>query len=222
MLKRFSFLIVAFALHGFTAAQAAIITTVDRDSFQDALGKGSILNQDFDSIPVGTVLRTLSGITYVASNGRPIVTDSFLTSTPPNGLGSTSSGFFGNFESASFTFASSITAFAIDINTFAPSSGDFTVTLDTGDVVRSTISTFPNSSTGQFVGFTSDTAFNSLTIRTSPDPNTGLRYSYTLDSLFYGSASAFTVPEPSSLTLCGVAGLVGLIFARRRRGRLLD
>jgi hypothetical protein len=198
------------------AASAATITTYDRANFQAALSGGTISGQNFDSIPVGTILGTLDGVTYGASGGDPVVTNSFLTTTPPNGLGSTSLGYFVANESATFGFSTAITAFAIDINTFAPTAGDYIVTLNLGDVVQSKFDVFPGTATGQFVGFTSDVAFDSVTISAVVDPNTGFAYPYTLDSLVYGNASAVTVPEPSSLILSGIGGLAAFGLSRRR------
>ncbi|AMV39969.1 PEP-CTERM sorting domain-containing protein [Planctomyces sp. SH-PL62] len=201
-----------------SAASSATITTYNRAAFQTALSGGTLSGQDFDSLAAGTVLGTLDGVTYGASGGNPIVTDSYLTSTTPNGLGSTSVGYFLSSESATFTFATAITAFAIDINTFAAFEGAYTATLNLGDVVSSRFDVFPNTSTGQFLGFTSDVAFTSVTISAVADPGSGATYAYTLDSLVYGEAAAVAVPEPSSLVLCGLASFVGCgVWARRRR-----
>lgn len=201
-----------------SVASAATITTYDRAAFQTALSGGTLSGQNFDSIAPDTVLGTLDGVTYGASGGDPIVTDNYLTTTAPNGLGSTSVGFFQASESATFTFATAITAFAIDINTFATYEGAYTATLNLGDVVSSKFDVFPNFSTGQFLGFTSDVAFTSVTISAVADPGSGATFPYTLDSLVYGDAAAVAVPEPSSLVLCGLASFVGCgIWARRRR-----
>lgn len=190
---------------------SAIITTVDRATFQSAIGGGTIFGQNFDSLAHGTVLDTLDGVTYSASGGSAVVTGMFLTTTAPNGLGSTSAGFFTSLESATFTFASPISAFAIDINTFAVTDGAYRANLSTGDLAFSRFEVFPSAVTGQFLGFVSDTAFSSLTLSAL----TG--FSYTLDSLAWGNAEAVhPVPEPTSLMLLA-AGLAGFGLRRFRR-----
>jgi hypothetical protein len=190
-------------------AQAAIISSVDRATFQLAVAGGMISQENFDAIAVGTILGVTPDVTYGASGGSPIVTNAFLTSTPPNGLGETSLNFFPPGDSASFTFSSSITAFAIDINTFAGTDGAYIATLNIGDIVTSIFEVFPGFATGQFIGFVSDTPFTSVII----SDVTGL--SYTLDTLVYGEASALVVPEPAALALLGIA-LLAMALARRR------
>ena len=197
-------------------ASATAISSVDRATFQAAVTGDTITEQNFDSLAVGTILGATTDVTYSASLGSPVVTGDFLTTTSPNGLASTSAGYFLPGETATFFFNSSTTAFAIDINTYATSAGAYTASLDTGDIVNSIYETFPNFSTGEFIGFVSTTPFTSVTIAST----TGL--SYTLDTLVYGDAAAVTgpttVPEPGSLAMYGIGllALVGLTIIRRR------
>ncbi|MBC7925008.1 MAG: PEP-CTERM sorting domain-containing protein [Bryobacteraceae bacterium] len=218
-LERLFIYIVAATAVSLDFASAASVTFLDRVSFQTALNSGRLSGQTFDSVASGTILNTLDGVTYAASAGLPEVTDAYLTTTPLNGLGSTSQAliYFGATETASFTFATPITAFAIDVNTFAPAEGDYTATLDTGNIVSSRFDVFPGLATGQFIGFVSDTAFRSVTINAIPDPEAGEPYSYTLDTLVYGNASDLApVPEPSTLIMLG-GGLAFLGFKLRKR-----
>jgi hypothetical protein len=175
------------------------------------------------------MLTTDGVVTYAASGGTPLVTDTYLTTTPPNGLGSTSFGFFGPNETATFTFASAIGAFGIDINTFDPVEGGYTGTLSIGDAVQSKFDVFPGFATGQFLGFISDTAFTSVVIGTT---GASTRYSYTLDTLVYGQAQAIRdvvepdldpgapVPEPGTFLLLGSAlAAAGIRLRLKKRMR---
>ncbi len=71
-----------------------------------------------------------------------------------------------------------------------------------------------STTTGQFLGFVSDTPFSEVTIAA------GTGFSYTLDTLLYGDAAAVKpgngqVPEPTSLVLLGL-GFVGFQLLRKK------
>lgn len=195
-------------------ASATTITEYNRVTFQTALSNETLFGQNFDSLPLGTIT-TIGGVTYKPSLGTALVTNAFLTTTTPNGLGSTSAGFFLPAESLTITFSVPISAFALDINTFATSPGDYTATLNDGStsVIPSIFDIFPNRATGEFFGFTDSSSFTSVTIAA----NANEPFSYTVDTLVYGDAAAITsTPEPSSLMLFGT-GLFGVVGIWRRK-----
>lgn len=198
-----------------TSATAVVLPSLSRTTFQTAIAGATTLGvQNFDALAAGTVLATIGDVTYGASTGSPLVTSSYLTSTGENGLGRTGVGYFLATDTASFTFAKAITAFAIDINTFATANGAYSVLLDTGDTSLSIFESFPARGTGQFIGFVSNTPFTSVTLR-----STGL--SYTLDTLIYGAREAVVtpgVPEPAAWAMFIVGfGVVGAAQRRRLR-----
>jgi hypothetical protein len=201
------------------ASIAAEATSIDsslpRDVFQTAFAAGDLFGQTFDGLASGTIVHALTGITFSASLGNPVVTNNFVATTPPNGLGSTSFGYFASTESATISFATPITAFAIDINTFALTSGDYLADLDVGSTVPSRVVYFGESSFGQFFGFTSDTPFSRVII-TPTSASGDVRFSYTLDTVIFGDEMNVlsAVPEPSTWVLLG-SGLAVLPTLRK-------
>jgi hypothetical protein len=197
-------------------ATAGTITDYNRVTFQVAFSGGGLSGQNFDSLTAGTTITTVNGVTYTPSNGTALVTDAYLTTTPPNGLGSTSAGYFEADETLTITFSSPITAFGIDINTYAPTSGDYQAMVNDGSssVIPSVFDVFPNAETGQFIGFSDSSSFTTVVI----SPDTSSPYTYTVDTLVYGDAAALTgVPEPSTLALLGLGMTVVGLLARRRK-----
>jgi hypothetical protein len=206
------------------AARAVTIdSNLSREVFQAALTAGNLFGQNFDAIAPGMIVNTINGVTYSASQGSAVVTGDFLATTPPNGLGSTSFGYFASTESAVISFATPITAFAIDINTFADSpGGDYVARLDIGSTISSRPVFFGDTSIGEFFGFTSDTPFSRVTI--SPAANVGTpsphTLDYTLDTLIFGEESNVRVtPEPSTWGM--LASGLGLLLASHERRRYL-
>ena len=193
------------------AAHAVIIPYASRAAF-DAAFPGSVV-ENWDGFAAGTVFpdgTTANGITYTSSAGNAVVTNVFATTTSPNGLGDTSAGFFASADTILFGFSNPRSAFGVDINTFAEVSGAYTATTSGGDVVGSVFNPFPGVSTGQFVGFSSDSPFSSITIAAASG------FTYTLDTLRATSA----VPEPGSLALLGAAlASIGFIRRRKKGGR---
>jgi PEP-CTERM motif len=206
-MKRLVALVVAAIAVTVTAtpAHATIITYTNRASFDAAFPGAAVEN--WDGFASGTTIpngSTVNGITYHSSNGNALVTNNFLPSTAPNTLGENVNGFFLGTDSMTFTFTKPLTAFGIDINTFATATGDYIATTNNGDVINSFFNPFPSFGTGEFIGFSSTTPFTSVTI-SSP---TGI--AYTLDTL-----RAQAVPEPATLAVFGTLAL-GAFGVRRR------
>jgi hypothetical protein len=211
----------------FQVAAAATITEYNRATFQTAFSSGTLSGQNFDSLRLGTIV-TVNGVTYTPSLGTALITDSYLTTTFPNGLGSTSAGYFEADETLTITFSSAVTAFALDINTYATDSDDYEATVADGftSVAPSLLDVFPNAATGQFIGFTDSSPFTTVVISPVSDPGTGggncgtsPTCSYTVDTLVYGSAATVATPEPSMFLLLGLGMFVTGIFGRRAAKR---
>ena len=190
-----------------TAGMFASTTTYSsRAAFYTA--NPGVTVEGWDGLASGTLITVLNGITYTTNDGTALVTDAFLSLSPPNTLGENVNGFFLASDTMTFSFPSPITAFGISMNTFDTSTGGYTATDNLGNVIGSFFDPFPGFGTGEFVGYTSTVPFSSVTIAAPGG------FAYTLDDLAYGGAS--TVPEPSSLFLLG-SGVFGLAGMLRRK-----
>jgi hypothetical protein len=162
-------------------------------------------------------------ITYTVSSSDPLVpageamvTNVWACTTNPNGLGEAPYTYFAYAtDSITFTFQWPIFAFAIDINNNAMADGTFQATTNVSGVSASShYDPFPGLdsdgnpyTTGQFIGFTSDQYFTSVTIGVSP--GFSIAEGWTLDTMRY-------LPLPPSLLLLG-SGLAGLGLWRGRK-----
>jgi hypothetical protein len=206
MTPRLFVLMAAFMLGSIVPAGAVPFVFPDRAAFIFAFPGSNI--EGWDSFPDMFVFpngSTTAGISYSSSAGNASVTNGFLASSGSNTLGRTPIEFFNVGDSVTFGFDTPLRAFGIDINTFATDNGSFTATTPVG-TFPSRFDPFPGFTTGQFIGFSSDVPFNTVTIA-GP-----VGFTYTLDTL-----RSSPVPEPASMLLLG-GGLAALV-ARRYRHR---
>lgn len=203
-MRKLSVLLTLLLLSGVVFASTT--TYSSRGSFYAA--NPGVTIEGWDSLPSGTLITVLNGITYTTNDGTALVTNVFLPLSSPNTLGESVNGFFAASDTMTFTFSSPITQFGISINTFDASTGGYTASDNLGNVIGSFYDPFPGFTTGEFVGYTSTTAFSSVTIAAPGG------FAYTLDDLAYGGSS--TTPEPSSLLLLG-SGALGLAGMFRRK-----
>jgi hypothetical protein len=201
---------VASVLLAANTANAAVAAFASRNAFDTAFAGAS--RENWDSYAAGTTIAnggTLNGITYNSSAGIAIVTSAFLPSTPPNSLGRTPTEFFAAIDTITFSFATPLLAFGIDINTNDFFSGSYQLTTNLGDVVNSVFDPFPGFTTGQFAGFSSNVGFTSVTISSSSMP-------YTLDSLRYVPMAVQSAPD-GGVTLLLLGSAVGVLLSAYRK-----
>jgi hypothetical protein len=186
------------------SSHAVLVEYNSRASFDAATGAVASV-ENWDSFADGHMFlpnTVTNGIAYGASNGNARVTGDFFNTTNPNGLGRSGLRYFNFFESITFTFNTPMIGFGIDINTFDQVSGSHSATTDRGETASSFFDVFPTFPVlGQFAGFTTDTAFTSVTVA-------GLTgFTYTLDTMRFVPGGK-VVPEPATIALLGMALLL--------------
>ena len=197
-----------------TTAPAALFTFhTDFTSFSAAVG-GSLVSQDFESVPPGTNLSGVEFLSGVAATTNMDALEAFAgTTTVMFGLGGRANG-NARYDIAIslpyFAVGFDITAFEADPNTPSKAAGPGSLTFAFADATSFVADIFGNLDGDPiFVGVTSDT------------PIAGIRWAEALEGSGGNEETALDnfsvsrVPEPGVALLLG-AGLAGL-GARRRR-----
>jgi hypothetical protein len=233
-----AFIFTLFAIILFTTAQAraAITEYGNLAYFEEAAG--AYIVETWDESPSGTIIDsgspynvgTISGITYNYIQDplfpRTTVTNFMVSSqlsaftSEPNTLGITPVGdgtdpgaypYF-TYDGVQFVFSKPINYFGIDIITLPTNPYNFVATTDQG-IAHSVDDSFPEYSEGQFLGFSSNIPFYSVTI-TYPleliNDSDIVLDGWTLDTM------RISTPLPPSMLLLG-SGLVGLGLLRFRK-----
>jgi len=136
---------------------------LNRATFQTALASATLSGQNFDSLSVGDIT-TVNGVTYTPSGCTAVVTVAFSPQLHRMASVLRQTVSLVPTETLTLMFASPITAFALDINTFATNSGDYQAAVNDGaaSVIPSVFDVFPNTETGQFIGFTDSSSFTQV------------------------------------------------------------
>lgn len=116
-------------------------------------------------------------------------------------------------DETTFTFLTPITAFGAIFNLAPGGAGQgIEFTLTPGGLVGTEV---PDSFSGQFFGFISDTAFTSVTLRGGTQG--GSAETYNLDNLQFGFAAAGAVPEPTTWLMFILGfGFIGAAMRRKK------
>ena len=188
-------------------SSAATVTFTDRATFEGAAG--TVTTQDFESQTVGTNLQYVTtdlgdfslSVDSVFGGSFNVISDSDFFNAPNSSIFASIG--LGDGETMTLLFDSAITSFGADFGGL------------NDDVQRSQFEVLADilfapilvGAIPSFFGFTSDTAFTSLTIRgLSPSDGFGI------DNITYSVAA---IPLPATLPL--LAGGLGLLALWRRR-----
>ena len=207
---------LAAALFAPALAHALLVTYASRASFDTAFPASVV--ETWDGYAAGTTFAdgtVAGGITYSTPAADARVQNVFFFTTGPNTL-ATTDGFlgFGPDNPVTFKFSGLLSAFGIDISTFNRLSGSYVATTDTGETALSSFDPFPVFGAGHFLGFSSNIAFDEVTIATA----TPVTARFVLDTMraVPGSETPAAASEPGSLALL-VASLLALAAIRRSR-----
>lgn len=200
------------------AGSASTISGLDRTQFAAEVSDGVMQRETFDSLEVGPISGTPT-LKFSSTAGKVVVTHKFRASTGVGSLGGGALEYFLPHQTLTITFATAITAFGIDINSWSTLANSFVGTTNTGESYGSVFSPFPGKATGQFLGFTSSTPFTSITIAAKG------KYTFTVDTINHGKKDPDPVvkpdPEPAPVPLPASAallvGALGAIAVLRRR-----
>ena len=201
-----------------SAGSASTISGLDRTEFASEVSDGVMQRETFDSLKVGPISSTPT-LSFSSTAGKVVVTHKFRASTGVGSLGGGVLEYFLPHQTLTITFATAITAFGIDINSWATLANAFVGTTNTGESYGSVFAPFTGKTTGQYLGFTSSTPFTSITIAAKGN------YTFTVDTLDHGKKDPDPVvipePEPSPVPLPAsaalLAGALASVAMTRRR-----
>lgn len=203
--------VLATALTFITGSAFAAINYADEAAFSTDLGTAAVTLESFESVSGGSGTTSLAFPTAeVSCDGSSWCSNFFGVSTamPTDG---TMGVYFATPDSITFTFATPITAFGIDVGGLGTKGAtDFSATLSNGNTITF-FTEYTGSSFDQlFIGVIDNTEFTSITFHgTVPD-----------DGIYFDrmqTALAAPIPEPHiyAMLLIGL-GLLGISMHRKQ------
>jgi|CXWL01.1.fsa_nt_gi hypothetical protein len=194
----------------------ATIVYTDETTFLTDVGAAPVAVESFESAPTGDSTTSLAfPAADLSCDGSTWCSDFFGVSTLMPTEGSQGV-YFATPDSITFTFATPITAFAIDVGDLGTRGAtDFSATLSNGNEI-SFFTEYTGSSFGQlFVGVIDDTEFTSITFHGSIADD-GIYFDRMQTAMV-----TLAVPEPETyaLLLAGLA-LLGVSASRRKKANI--